>query len=85
MRGRDAEDGDDRVADVLLDRPAPRGDDLGQRLEVDAQERVQPLGVEPLAALRRADHVDEDDRRDLALDGHAWLRLRFIGVTVDIE
>ena len=49
--------------------------DLGERLEADAQERVQPLGVEPLAELRRADHVGEQDRRELALGDRAQPRL----------
>ena len=65
--GRHAEDRDDRVADVLLERAAPRRDHLGHRLEVGAQQRAQPLGIEPLAELGRADHVGEEDRRELAL------------------
>ncbi len=67
VRRRNAEDGDDHVSDVLLHRPAPRGDDLGHRLEVDADERVQALGVERHAERRRANHVSEDDRRELPL------------------
>ena len=64
---RHPEDGDDRVADVLLQRPAPRGNDARHRLEEGAQQGAQPLRVEPLAELGRADHVGEQDRRDLAL------------------
>jgi hypothetical protein len=75
VRRRDAEDGDDRIADVLLDRPTPRGDDLGERLEADTQERVQPLGIEPLTELRRADQVGEQDRRELALGSRNRPRL----------
>ncbi len=64
---RNSEDGDDGVADVLLQRSAPRGDDVGHRLEVGPEEQAQALWVEPLAKLGRADDVGEEDRRDLTL------------------
>ena len=64
---RDAEDGHDRVADVLLDRPAPAVDDAGHRREVGPEKRLQALGVEALSQVRRADQIREEDRDELAL------------------
>ncbi len=50
-----AEDGHDRVADVLLDRPAVALDDLAEGGEVAGLEGAEGLGVEALADARRAD------------------------------
>ena len=67
VHGRHPEDGNDRVPDVLLERPAARSNHLGHCLEVRAQQRTQPLGIELLTELSRADHVGEEDRCDFAL------------------
>jgi hypothetical protein len=67
VHGRHPEDGDDRVADVLLERAAPRSNHLGHCLEVRAQQRTQPLGIEPLTQPSRADHVGEENRCNFAL------------------
>ena len=63
---RCSEDGDDRIADELLD-----GASMTLELRPDAgvirrQLRAHVLGIELLCARRRADEVAEDDRDDLA-------------------
>jgi hypothetical protein len=63
----DAEGSHDRVADVLLDRSAPRRHDAGHRREVGREQRAKTLRVEALAELGRADDVGEQDRDELAL------------------
>ena len=67
MRGRRAVDGDDRVADELLHRPAVALEVPPERLVVAAQQRAHVLRVELLGARGRADEVDEDRRHDLPL------------------
>ena len=67
VRGRRAVDGDDGVADELLDRPAVSLELSAERLVVPAQHRADVLRVELLGARRRADQVDEDGRDDLPL------------------
>ena len=57
-----AEDGHDRVADVLLDTPAVVLEDLAHLVEVARHDLAQRLGVERLAQVRRALEVREDDR-----------------------
>ena len=66
-RNQGAEDRDDRVADELLDRPAPALELLSETLVVRAQDGVDVLGVERLGARGEADEVGEEDRDDLAL------------------
>ena len=65
--GRCAVDGDDGVADELLDGAAVALELAPERLVVPAQERAHVLRIEPLGPRRRADEVDEHRRDDLAL------------------
>jgi len=65
--GGDAEDRHDRVPDVALQRPAPGGDDLRHRLDVGAQQRTQPLGVQPLAGRGRGADAGQQDGGELPL------------------
>ncbi len=64
---RRSEDGDDRVADELLDGAAVPLELLPETCVVRSEHRADVLGVEPLRPLGRPDHVREDDRDDLAL------------------
>ena len=63
---RQAEDGHDRVADVLLDRPAVEVEDRLHRVEVAGHDLAERFGIERLAEVRRALEVREDDRDGLA-------------------
>src|SRR5207249_3958214 len=56
----------DRVADVLLDRPAPRFDEGRHGGEEGGQERPEPLGIQALPERRRPGHVGEQDGDELA-------------------
>ena len=83
VRARRAEDRHDRVADVLLDRPAVALDLGGDRLEVRALDLSDILGVARLGPAREADHVDEEDGDEAAFlgDGHARILPRDRKVT----
>ena len=61
-----AEDRHDRIPDVLLDRPAVALQDGLHRREVQREHLSQRLAVEPVAELRRALQIAEDDRDGLA-------------------
>ena len=61
-----AEDGHDRVADELLDRPPVSLEDGLHLAEVDVQDFAQALAVEPLAQRGRALQVAEHDGDGLA-------------------
>ena len=63
---RQAEDGHDRVADELLDRPAMPLELRAHCVEVARHYLAERLGVEPLAEARRPFQVGEDDRDGLA-------------------
>ena len=65
VHDRHAEDRHHRVADELLDRPAVAFDDRVRRRS-SGPSRRERLGIEPLAEARRAGHVGEQDRDDLA-------------------
>jgi hypothetical protein len=67
VRGRHAEDRDDRVADELLDDPAFGLDLPAHRREERIEDVAQPLRVELLAERRRAGDVGEQDRHPLPL------------------
>src|SRR6266545_5120692 len=56
-----------RIPDVPLQRPAPGGDDLRHRLDVGAQQRTQPLGVQPLAGRGRGADAGQQDGGELPL------------------
>ena len=79
---RDAEDGHDRVADELLDRPAVRLDDGLHALEVAGQHSAERLRVGRLAERGRAGDVAEEDGDGLALlaRGRRGLERRSAGV-----
>ena len=64
---RRPEDRDDGVADELLDRAAVALELVPQSSVVGSEESADVLRVETLGALRRPDHVGEDDGDDLAL------------------
>ncbi len=66
VHDRHPEDGHDRIADELLDRPAVGLDDGAGELEVARHPGAHDLGIQPLAELGRADHIGEQDRDDLA-------------------
>ena len=68
--GRDSECRQDRVADVLLDRAAPRIDYLGHGCEIPLKQRPQALWIESAAELRRPGQIGEQDR-----DEFPFLRL----------
>ena len=61
-----AEDGHHRVADELLHGSAVRLERAAHLVEVAPHHAAHRLRVEPLAERRRAGHVGEDDRHDLA-------------------
>jgi hypothetical protein len=61
VQERDTEDGDDRIADELLDSAAVSLEDGPHLLEVPAHDAAKGLGVESLAEGRRTDDVGEDD------------------------
>ena len=61
-----AEDRHDRIPDVLLDRPAVALQHGLHRREVQREHLSQRLAVEPVAELRGALQVAEDDRDGLA-------------------
>ncbi len=61
VRGQ-AEDGEDGVADDLLDRPATRLEDQAHLVEVPGQELAQGLRVQSLTETGRALQVGRDDR-----------------------
>ena len=63
---RDPEHGHDRVADVLLDRPAVALDLGGHDREVALLDLTHRLLVDPLGERGRALQVDEDEGRGLA-------------------
>ena len=67
VRDRRAEHRQRRVADVLLDRAAPRIHRRGHRREVPLQDRAQPFGIQPLAELDGTGEIGEHDRGELAL------------------
>jgi hypothetical protein len=67
VRRRDTEDGHDRVADVLLDRPALGFDLAPHRTEERVHDLPQPLRVELLTQRGRTGEVCEEDRHAFAL------------------
>ena len=67
VRDRDPEDGHDRVADELLDRPAVALDDPPQVFEVPPHARTQRLRIRRLAERGRADEIAEEHGDDLPL------------------
>ena len=67
VRDRRPEHGDDGVADELLHRAPVALELVPEPRVVRREERPDVLGVEPLGALGRTDHVREHDRHDLAL------------------
>ena len=70
MDPRHAEDGHDRIADVLLDDAAMELNDFAGAVEVAAQHRPDDLRIVAVAKRRRADDVGEQDTYELALLGH---------------
>jgi len=71
VRGRNAEDRHDRVADELLDRAAVRPQDPARGLERLTERRAYDLRVMAQAHLGRADDVSEQDGDELSLFRHA--------------
>jgi hypothetical protein len=67
MRGGDAEDGHDGVADELLHDAAPRRDHRRHRREILREKRAEALGIEPLAESGRPGEVGEEDGDELSL------------------
>ena len=67
VRDRRAEDGHDRIADELLDRPAEALDVGLHALVVRAQRCANVLGIGAVGAIGEADEIDEEHRDDLAL------------------
>ena len=67
VHDRDAEDRHHGIADELLHRSAMPLDGEPRHVEVARQHAPQRLGIESLAKRRRAGHVAEQDRHDLAL------------------
>ena len=65
----DAEDGHDRVAGELLDRPAGALDLVGHRVVEALEQDARPLGILLLGERRRADEVGEEHSGQLALGG----------------
>src|SRR5439155_12539186 len=63
---RDAEDGDDRIADELLHRSSVSLERGSRLLEVAGHEMSERLGVELLAQSRGAGDVGEQNSDDLA-------------------
>ena len=59
---RRPEDGEDRVADELLDEALVLVDDLGQLVEQVVLELPDELGIEPLAERREPGQVGEQHR-----------------------
>ena len=66
-RERRAEHGQHRVADVLLDGPAVLLDPAADLVVVELVPFADVLGIGAVGLLGRADHVDEQDRDELAL------------------
>jgi len=66
VQHRDAEDGNNGVADELFDRPAVVLEDLAHRLEPATHDRAERLGIEALTQARRARDVREHHGDDLA-------------------
>ena len=67
VRERDAERRHHGVAGELLDDAAVRRDAVRDLVEEARQARADDLGVGARDELRRADEVDEEHRRELAL------------------
>ena len=65
VRLRDAEDGEDGVADELLHRAAVTFERASHLVEVGEHQAADRLGVEALAHRGRARQVAEDERREL--------------------
>ncbi len=63
---RDAEDGDDRVADELLDRASVPLDGTAHLVVVPGDDLAERFGVQRLAELGGAGQVAEDDGHELA-------------------
>src|SRR5439155_10763869 len=70
MRHGQSEDGHDRVADELLERPAVGLDDLRCDREITGHECADVFGVEAFPEAGRADSVSEEDRDQPAFFGH---------------
>jgi len=66
MDARDPEDGEDRIADELLDRAAVSFDRGPHLVEVPVEDQAQGLGVQPLAQLGGVDQIAEQHGHGLA-------------------
>ena len=66
---RGAEEGDDGVADDLVDLPAERVDVFDQALEAGVDQLLDLLGIRSLREGGEADEVGEEDGRDPAFVG----------------
>jgi hypothetical protein len=83
VRGRNPEDGHDRVADELLDDPSVTLDDRTEIVEVASHPRTERLGIGRLAERGGADNVGEENRHDLSnLARRRRLELGSAGVAV---
>jgi hypothetical protein len=71
---RGSEEGDDRIADELLDRAAEALELLANARVIVRQEGANVLWIEPFGACRRADEIAEDDGDDLPLFPRRRLR-----------
>ena len=67
VRDRRTEEGEDRVADDLVDLPAERRDICHEALEAVVDQVLQLLGVHRLGQTREADQVSEQHRHDATL------------------
>ena len=67
VRERDAERRHDGVAGELLDDAAVGGDAVRDLVEEARQARADDLRIRARDELRRADEVDEENRRELSL------------------
>jgi hypothetical protein len=65
---RDPEGGHHGVAGEFLHCPAVRGDAVGDLVEVAPDTAPRDLGVDVRDQVRGAHEIDEEDRRQLALD-----------------
>jgi len=74
LGGRRAPHGHHRVTDELLHRPAVAPDDVAARLEVQAEQLANVLGVALLGERREADEVGEQDADEPTLGGRGCCR-----------
>jgi hypothetical protein len=69
LRPRIAEERHEPIAESLEDMPAVRRHRLGRRIEIDADQVAQVLGVELRSKGRRADEIAEHEGDRAALGG----------------